>query len=300
MIIQESFEASAQSAPAGFRACVSQVCRDFERQFRIDCSICIQFGYGTVAGSPMTGGAVGQSTYILLTSFTFAQIKAAMINNAIASLEISAAATLPATDPSGGGTYFLTQPQARALGLYTGALNIDAWVGIATSVTDFSIPTFNNVPASGLYGCYKTLCHEITECMGRLSGTNSASMTAMMLYQFDGIGSRQFTAANNRWFSFDSGVTLDPRVRFNTSAGGDAGDYVVFTPQLDACNASGATGFNQAFYLAEGSLDPQVMGCIGWQYDPSFTSPAVLQQKPAVPPRGGVIGYPRGDWSIGG
>ncbi len=62
----------------------------------------------------MSGGAIGQSMYFV-DPFSYTQVKNAMTADATSASDLSSVATLPATDPTNGGSFFVTSANAKAL-----------------------------------------------------------------------------------------------------------------------------------------------------------------------------------------
>src|SRR5882672_4870674 len=77
LIINVSYDASVSNAPTGFKETVAQVVQYFQANFSDPITINISVGYGEAGGSPLSGGAIGQSlTY--LSSFSYSAIKSAL------------------------------------------------------------------------------------------------------------------------------------------------------------------------------------------------------------------------------
>ena len=188
-------------------------------------TININFGYGEVGGSGLSGGDIGQSKN---TGFdeTYSTLKTALATHATSSADASAVASLSATDPTGNGTWYIPYGELKALGLYSGTgTEVDGDVGLSdTTPFDYN-PSDRAV--SGEYDAIGVLEHEISEVMGRLEamGTyfGSGIYTALDLFRYSAAGTRDLTPGPG-YFSINSGTT--DLAQFNDPThGGDAGDW---------------------------------------------------------------------------
>ena len=148
----------------------------------------IDVGWGEVAGQSL-GGALGASE-TNLGVFSYSQVKAALAADATSADDATAVASLPGSDPTGGGSFLLATAEAKALGLGTGAA-VDGYVGFSSSVNYTFDP--NNRAVSGAYDFIGVAEHEISEVMGRIAllGTSAVFRTPMgrmIQFQRDGIG----------------------------------------------------------------------------------------------------------------
>ena len=98
MIINVSYDQSASSLPAGFTSAVSAVVQFFQNEFTDPITFNLHVGYGEVHGSPLNAGSLGQS-YFTLRSYTYTQLKTALLAQATSTDDQIAIGTLPATDP---------------------------------------------------------------------------------------------------------------------------------------------------------------------------------------------------------
>jgi hypothetical protein len=134
MIVNLSFDASTNSAPSGFVATVIAVARFFQSNFSDNVTINVSVGFGEVAGQTVTslGASLTQ-----LGSYTYTQIRNAFIGDAKTSDDTSAVATLPATSPSSGATYWVPRAQAKALGLLGAGGASDGSIGFSSNAGIF-------------------------------------------------------------------------------------------------------------------------------------------------------------------
>ena len=120
LVIDVSFDASVASAPAGFKTTVNDAVAYLESQLSTPITITIDVGYGEVAGEPLDGDDLGESTsegiYV-----SYSDLRAALMSRTATSDEIAAAAGLPVTDPAtGDAEYYLSYAEAEALGVSSG------------------------------------------------------------------------------------------------------------------------------------------------------------------------------------
>ena len=107
---------SVANAPAGFTAAVNAVVDYYESHFTNPVTVTIDVGYGEVAGMALDLGALGESE-TALTSVSYSQLETALANNANAIGDTALAASLSATSPVSGATYYIATAEAEALGL---------------------------------------------------------------------------------------------------------------------------------------------------------------------------------------
>jgi hypothetical protein len=218
--INITWDASVASAPAGFKAAVTAAVQYYESQFTNPITINIDVGYGEVANQSLGSGALGESeSYI--SSYSYSQLRSALIAKATANGDASAVASLSATSPA-SGTFYVTTAEAKALGLTTATTNLDGYVGFSSSLPfNYSL---TNTAVANQYGLLGVVEHEISEVMGRISMLNSSgAYSAMDLFRYSAPGTPSLTGGQNAYFSVNGGVThLD---NFNANPNGDYGDW---------------------------------------------------------------------------
>ena len=274
------WDTSVGSAPASFTSDIIAAAQFLESQISTTATININVGYGTIAGSPLSSGALGESsTYLVSVSYSslVAALKATASTDAA---DAAMLASLPAASPV-NGTYWLSTAEAKALGLLAAnGTALDGYTGFATSSSfTYGDTNTSGTVAAGTYDFFATAVHEITETMGRLllvgeTIGSGPGYSLMDLTHFSAPGVRDFTQSTAGYFSVDGGVTN--LGAFNTVPGGDAGDW-----------ASSVS--NNAFdaYATPGVLetvsanDLTVLDAIGWNLTGTSSAPP-----PAVAPTG--------------
>ena len=269
LVINVSYDASCNNAPAAFKTAVAAVVSFYESQFTDPITISIDVGYGEVDGESV--GGLSESLYYL-DSLTYSQLKTALVANAASAADETAISTLPATDPTNGGTYWLSQANEKALGLLGGS-SLDGYIGVNSSVNwDYS--TTNTTPSvpAGEYDLFSSVAHEISEVMGRelqvggdVGGTTAYS--PLDLFHYSASGVRDFSGTTAGYFSINGGVT--DLNTFNTNPGGDFGDWAGST--ADSYNAYGSAGVVEPVSAADLTL----LNVIGYDAATSGTGPQV-------------------------
>jgi hypothetical protein len=281
LVINVIYDSSVANAPAGFQAVVNSVVQFYESQFSNPITLNIHVGWGEVNGQSLGSGALGESESYL-QSFSYTQIRNAMIANAASSDQLSAVNSLPTSAPV-NGTYYLTLAEATALGLLSGSATLDGYVGFSSSLP-FTYDNSNGVPA-GEYDFYGVVAHEISEVMGRISMLNTAnSYSALDLFRFTAAGAHSFVGTTSAYFSADGGITnLN---YFNSNSGGDFGDW---------SNSAGNDSYDA--FGSSGSVEPVTAADIAAMNVLGYDFPS---QAPPIPAVSSIVDTPSsGDLSAG-
>jgi hypothetical protein len=210
MNINILYDSSVGLAPANFKAAVAYAVQLLDNLFASPVTINVAVGYGEFNGEQLPSAALGES-YDSLQQVTYSQLLRALPSG-----------TLPATDPTQGGTLFISTAEAVALGLSTGG-GITGYVGFS-STQPFSYDPYNRA-VSGQYDFIGVVEHEITEVLGRISLLSANEYSLMDLFRYSAPGVHNFVGAQPAYFSIDGGETnLN---NFNTNPGGDFGDWAI-------------------------------------------------------------------------
>jgi len=279
MQIDVTYDSSVASAPAGFTAVIADVVNYYDTQFANPITVNIDVGWGEVDGMSLGAEALGESfANFTSTYYSYTQIKAALAANAETSDEKAAVATLPATDPTDGGTLSVTSADAKALGLIGASTAIDGWVGFSTVPGSFDFSVTGNSGgsvASSEYDFFAVVAHEFAEIMGRQMnfGVNygggpgdGSGYYPMDLYDFSASGVRSFDAtAASRYFSINNGATnLD---NYSTDASGDLFDWA-----SSAGNDAYDAFSNPGVVNSVTATDLVLMNVLGYQPTPAFAA----------------------------
>ena len=270
LTINITWDSSVSSAPSGFTTAVQNAAQYLETQFSDPVTLNIDIGYGEVAGSALGSNTLGSSESYL-SSVSYSSLLNAMTADATTSADASAVASLPSTSPV-NGTFWTTTSEAKALGLASATSTaLDGYVGFSSTLP-FTYNDTNGV-ASGTYDFNGVAIHEMSEVMGRLLLTGSTvggtanSYTPYDLFHYSAAGVRDFSASTAGYFSINSGTTN--LAAFNTTSGGDAGDWAssVTNDSFDAFSNSGVVNTVSA-------ADLTALDVIGWNPSSGTTSPS--------------------------
>ena len=270
LVIDVVYDSSVANAPTGFTTAVNDVVAYYESHFTNPVTITIDVGYGEVGGQALESGALGESE-TALTSVSYNQLETALTNNANAIGDSAAAASLSATSPVSGATYYMATAEAEALGISGASANVNGYAGFS-SVEPFSYNDANGTGvAANTYDFFGTVAHEFSEIMGRqmLDGDGGYSLFEPLdLFHYSAPGVRDFSGTTAGYASLNGGTTnLDS---FNTNSGGDFGDWAGSAGQDSflAFSGGGAAPVTAA--------DLALMNALGWQPAASATaSPSV-------------------------
>jgi hypothetical protein len=257
-----SFDSSVNSAPAGFKPACLGVANLFQQLIRTNATVTIDVGFGEVDGQGV--GGAGESVYFLY-NLTYSQLRTAYLAVASGPDMTAAAAQLPAMDPTGGTTFWITQACAKALNLVAGA-SLDGFVGFSSSANAFD---YGGGPAITGWDFCGTFAHEIAEVMGRylLCDANtggSPSYNLLDMFRYSASGTRNLGAGNTAgYFSINGGVT---NINSFNTGGGDPGDWSGVNG-ADAFTASVSSNVTQPMSAG----DQRVMAACGWQTNGPIT-----------------------------
>jgi hypothetical protein len=259
MLINLSYDASVNSAPAAFTAALNNAADFLDRLFVDPITINIDVGWGEINGQLLPSNALGESMTSSSPLYSYSQIKTALVNSASSAIEISSAASLPSFDPTHGATFDIGTANAEALGLLaSNSVSADGWVGFSSAPNIFSFsPAQRSVP--GEYDFIGTALHELTEVMGRdaLLGSFQHSYSTLDLFRYSGPGTEDLSGGQPAYFSIDGGLTnLD---NFNSNPNGDFGDWASSAGN-DAMNAFVNPSALGAFTIS----DLDTLEAIGW------------------------------------
>ena len=245
LVINISYDTSVASAPAGFRTAVDAAVVYLESQFTNPITLTIAVGYGEIAGTPVSAGALAQS-------------RSNGVNVPYAQLAIVLPG-LPTTNPTGNGVFYVPDAQARLLGFAGDSAALDGSIGLSSSF-DYTFEP-NNRADAGQFDAISAIEHELTEVMGRISDIGIAGFrrqpvyTLLDLFRYSAPGQRLLTTGSG-YFSTD-GVTLQTAFS-NPAAGGDGGDW-------DSSVQGDAFGTSYTGQIGQITVtDIAVMTALGW------------------------------------
>ena len=278
MNIVASFDSSVASAPAGYTTAIQSAISYIDSVITNPITANISFGWGEVDGSPVAAGAAGENVsngYY----FSYAQVKAALAAVATSADDFASVSNLPTTDPSSGGKFFVTLPEAQALNLAGATTATAGWVGLSSALKYAFDPA--NRAVAGSYDAIGVIEHEITEILGRIGamGTYSGAgvYTPLDLFRYSASGVHQFTPGAG-FFSVDGHTML--QAYNNPVAGGDVSDWV---------NSLKGDAFGAAYQATVGvvsATDLRELDVMGYSVNGAATAspPPPLSPPPVSPP----------------
>ena len=217
------WDSSVSGAPSGFTAAVIAAAQALVTDLSAPSKtvLDIAVGWGEIAGSAMSSGALGESESTgYLTNY-------ATVANALH----ADGYTLNASNEPTSGQFFVTSAEAKALGMAsrTGTA-IDGYVGFGSG---YSWQFGATGTTGGQFNLQATVEHELTEVMGRISmeGTSAyngvKTYTPLDLFDFSAPGKLALSNTGG-YFSTNNGATN--MGNFNDAAiyGGDIGDWASY------------------------------------------------------------------------
>ena len=224
----------------------------YQNTFTNNATINLSVGWGEVGGTTIGSGALGESSFSETTT-NFSTLQGVLPSTA-----------LPVSDPTNGGSIYLSFANARVLGLLPHQyLNYsDGSVGFDSTANW----TFNSTqPAQNSYDFIGVAEHEISEVLGRFSALPGHE-SVLDLYRYTGNGTLD-TTGTNAYFSTDRGVTA--AYYFNGDAtAGDLGDWT--GQSNDAFNY----GIPAGTELKVSATDRQAMASLGYTLAAPVPEPA--------------------------
>ena len=214
----------------------------------------IAVGFGEVAGSRLSSGALGQSSsngYI--TNYN-------TVSSALTKADANMGVNLHGV--VSGANYFITSAEAKALGLVNGISGvIDGYIGITNNTSALS---FSGTPSATQYDAAGIAAHEISEVLGRISMNGSALAGYSKVYSVLDV-----LHTGNTFSASINGKTYTNT--FNAASGGDVGDWASGSSANDAFNAFGTPG--KVDYIS--SVDLVEMAALG--FNPTAAMLVALQ-----------------------
>jgi hypothetical protein len=267
LVINVSYDSSVSTATAaeqsGLQAAVNSAVSFMEGMFTNNVTLTIDVGWGEVGGQNIPSNAVAASTSTGndLSYQTLRSDLTTAYSAGGSSYQTQASKALPGSNPTGNGTFYVSQAEEKALGvpLKGGATTPDGSIGLA-ALSNWNFGTTGVRAIAGQYDAIGAIEHEISEVMGRVGslGTlfGAGIYTPLDLFRYSGTSTLTPSSGSGSFSTNGQSLALpfnDPFI-----AGGDAGDW--------SSTVSGdAFGYSTAGSAETVSAtDLQVMNVLGW------------------------------------
>ncbi len=224
MEINLSFDHSVASAPVGFETAIQEAASYLDQLIANNITVTIDVGWGEDGGSPLSHDDLGTGGPVISDFQSYSQLKSDLLANTTSPADQAALDSLPATDPTDGGTFDIASAEAKALGLSDTNSGDDGSVGFSSGVSWAYDPSELTANSYDLVGVAE---HELTHALGRFDGPGlpPGQYTPMDLFRYSSAGVLG-TAGQPSYFSMDGGNTN--LGNFDTQS--DYGDWAAGTP----------------------------------------------------------------------
>jgi hypothetical protein len=232
-VINATFDASivSNANAADIMATINQAVNLYQALYKDQFTASILFRYASTApdGSPLSGGTLAQSSYVIYTGQSWNTVINAIKADASSTNDSTANSSLPVSALS--TNIIIASANGRAIGLSTppamasnGSVGSGPYDGIVTLNSAQTFKFTRPVDASS-YDALRSTEHEIDEVLGLGSFiSKSADLRPQDLFSWSSAGTRNLTSSGTRYFSINSGSTNI--VGFNQNASGDFGDWL--------------------------------------------------------------------------
>ncbi len=179
-----------------------------------------------------------------------------------------------------GGTWLVTRPQAKALGLLADDLNND---GATTFGAGYNF-SFSGTPTGGAYDFQGLAAHELSEVMGRIGVSGFQNQFSLIdEFSYLGPGARQAYGGAFNYFSIDNGTTLLKLFNNNVLTGLTSRDWAPLSQGGDGSPDSFNQYSSPNVINSVTALDLRVMDVIGYDRIASSASPSVPEPATHIP-----------------
>ena len=208
MQIDFVYDNSVQNAPAGFVNALNEAASVISSAI-LDNSLTftIAISYGEVGGTPITGNWLAEAGPSSGASVDYATLVGDLsMQRFLSANDRTFLGSLPATDPSGGGTWYLPIGQEKALGLVDPTTTeVDGVLGVSANFQyDFS--QVDGIDP-GTFDLVGILEHEITHAMGRAAAPGFLTPFDLATYDPANGARNLVNGPADRYFSIDGGAT---------------------------------------------------------------------------------------------
>jgi len=259
MQINLIYDSSVSAAPAGFTTVIAAAAQFLDNLIINPITVNILVGWGEDDnGSYPIGSNISLGGALAGIDLTYSQLEKALVANASTAADQFAVAGLPTSDPTNGGTFFVGDAEAKALGLLpANGSEIDGAVGFNATYT-YNLNT-NGQAVSGTIDLFSDALVELTHALGMELGESANIYGAMQLFRYSAPGVRELTdngfVTPAAYFSIDGGNTnLD-----NYSTTGDSTLWAASKTGNDALAVAYSYGEEHVYSLTD-ALELNVLG----------------------------------------
>ncbi len=248
----DNFGLNAAAAQAAWNAAAATIAGNFSDNIHVNITV------DAIAGTSIFG-----SSDFLFATLSYGALRTAVVNDATTpddAVAISASGSIAAVSPV-GGSWLVSKPQAKALGLLPDDLANDGTTTFGAG-NNFS---FSGTPTGGAFDFQGIAAHEITEVMGRfgMSG-NAGKFTLIDEFSYFGPSLRQLLGGPSSYFSIDGGATLQKLFNDSGLNGFDSRDWAPL-PQGGDGSPDAFNQFSSANVInGLSEVDLRVMDVIGY------------------------------------
>lgn len=265
MDINLVWDSSVSSAPSGFETAIEAAADYLDGLIQNNITVNVDVGWGEDLGEPLSSGDLGLGGPDLYApGYTYAQLTSLLTENALTPMQQAAYADLPATDPTNGGTFYLSAAQDKAFGLIpANGTEADGAVGFSSSANWDYDPNDRAIP--GEYDLIGVAEQELTHALGRIYGLGtlfgSGNYSVMDLFRYSAANTLELTAGQPAYLSLNDGTT-------------DLANYATATDDSDWASTTGPDSFDAFIGPGEeypvSAADIAELNAIGFAAVPCF------------------------------
>ena len=210
MQINLIYDSTTSYAPVAFTAALNYAAQELDTLITDNITVSIDVSWDR--SGHILGEAVPQNVQPYRYNQVVSALRAHAASPAGSPAARIAAADMPASDPTGGTSVYLSEAQAEALGLMSGTSVPDGSVIFGTGGTTLNFST-TNLAVSGQEDFNGVALHELVHALGRSGWGDGSTYSLMDLFRFSSAGVLENSANSSTgnsppaYFSIDNGAT---------------------------------------------------------------------------------------------